>query len=67
MGERWEVSIHMLIQPDHPFFHQLHGGCHGGDVPYEARLGWNYIKQFRRLPDRSLEYTPERGGNACEL
>ncbi len=36
-------------------------------VPYEARLGWNYIKQFRRLPDRSLEYTPERGGDACEL
>ena len=27
-------------------------------LPYEARLGWNYIRQFRRLPDGSLEYTP---------
>lgn len=30
-------------------------------IPYEARLGWNYIKQFRRLPDKTLEYTPNKG------
>ena len=29
-------------------------------IPYEARLGWNYIKQFRRLPDKSLEIIPEQ-------
>ena len=27
-------------------------------VPYEARLGWNYIRQWRRLPDKRLEFTP---------
>lgn len=28
-------------------------------IPYEARIGWDYIKHFRRMPDKTLVYCEE--------